>query len=136
LVEAFDHRHVFLDPDPDPETSFQERQRLFNLPRSSWADYNKYVQSRGGGVFSRKDKEIPLSPECQALLGVTETALPPEAVIRKLLMLEVDLLWNGGIGTYIKASDEDHAAVGDRVNDDLRVDGKDVKAKVIGEGGN
>jgi glutamate dehydrogenase len=136
LLGAFDHRHVFLDPNPDPETSFLERSRLFELPRSSWADYSTKVLSKGGGVFSRTDKEIVLSEECKAMLGVTESALPPEAVIRKLLTLKVDMLWNGGIGTYFKASDEEHAAVGDRINDALRVNACDVKAKVIAEGGN
>ncbi|MBI4853335.1 MAG: NAD-glutamate dehydrogenase [Acidobacteria bacterium] len=136
LLGAFDHRHVFLDPNPDPESSFEERSRLFNLPRSSWADYSKKVLSKGGGVFSRTDKEIVLSEECKAMLGVTESALPPETVIRKLLTLNVDMIWNGGIGTYFKASDEEHAAVGDRINDALRVNASEVKAKVIAEGGN
>jgi glutamate dehydrogenase len=136
LVGAFDHRHVFLDPDPDPEASFLERQRLFRLPRSSWGDYRKEVLSKGGGAFKRSEKEVPLSPECQRLLGVDEPRLPPDAVIKRLLTLDVDLLWNGGIGTYVKASEEENARVGDRVNDALRVDAKDLSAKVFAEGGN
>jgi glutamate dehydrogenase len=136
LVGAFDHRHIFIDPNPDPETSFIERQRLFNLPRSSWADYSKSVLSNGGGIFSRNDKEIPLSDECKALLGTSDSSLPPEIVIQKLLTLDIDMIWNGGIGTFIKSSDEEHSAVGDRVNDSLRVNAKDVRAKVIAEGGN
>lgn len=136
LIGAFDHRHVFIDPNPDPEKSFLERQRLFNLPRSSWADYSKSVLSKGGGIFSRTDKEIPLSDECKQLLGVSESSLPPEIVIQKLLTLDIDMIWNGGIGTFIKASDEEHSAVGDRVNDGLRVNAKDVRARVIAEGGN
>ena len=136
VVGAFDHRHVFLDPDPDPEASFVERQRLFKMPRSSWGDYKKEALSKGGGAFKRSEKEIPLSPECQRLLGVTDAALPPEAVIKRLLTLDVDLLWNGGIGTYVKASDEEHIHVGDRVNDGLRVDAKELRARVFAEGGN
>lgn len=136
LVGAFDHRHIFLDPDPDPAISFEERKRMFELPRSSWADYKREALSAGGGIFARTEKEIPLTPEVRRLLGVTETVLPPEAVIRRLLTLEVDLLWNGGIGTFVKSSEEDHAAVGDRVNDSLRVDAKDLRVKVVGEGGN
>lgn len=136
LLGAFDHRHIFLDPDPDIAVSFKERERLFNTPRSSWADYDRNAMSKGGGVFSRTEKAIPLSPESQKLLGVTESELAPEAVIRRLLTLDIDLIWNGGIGTFVKSSEEDHPAVGDRVNDALRVDGREVKAKVIGEGGN
>lgn len=136
LLGAFDHRHIILDPNPDPEQSYQERLRLFNLPRSSWSDYSRDVLSKGGGVFSRTDKEIPLSPECQDMLGINEAAAPPELVIQKLLTLNVDMLWNGGIGTFIKSSEEDHSAVGDKINDNIRVNAKDVRAKIIGEGGN
>ncbi|MFY9222973.1 MAG: NAD-glutamate dehydrogenase domain-containing protein [Blastocatellia bacterium] len=136
LVGAFDHRHIFIDPNPDPEESFLERQRLFNLPRSSWVDYSKKVLSKGGGVFSRTDKAIALSAECKQLLGVEEDSLAPEIVIQKMLTLDVDMIWNGGIGTFIKATEEEHAAVGDRINDVLRVNAKDVRAKVIAEGGN
>ncbi|KAF0190294.1 MAG: glutamate dehydrogenase, partial [bacterium] len=136
LLGAFDHRHVFLDPNPDPESSFIERSRLFNLPRSSWADYSKDALSTGGGVFSRTDKEITLSAECRDLLGVSESTLPPEVVIQKLLKLKVDMIWNGGIGTYFKSSDEEHSSVGDKINDSLRVNACDIKAKVIAEGGN
>jgi glutamate dehydrogenase len=137
LVGAFDHRHIFLDPNPDPAISFEERKRMFELATAAnWSNYKKEAISAGGGVFARTEKEIPLSPEVQKMLGVTDTSLPPEAVIRRLLTLDVDLLWNGGIGTYFKSSEEDNAAVGDRVNDSLRVDAKDIRAKVVGEGGN
>jgi glutamate dehydrogenase len=136
LLAAFDHRHVFLDPDPDPKRSFAERERLFRLPGSSWNDYDRSVISRGGGVFPRAAKEIPLSPELQKRFGLGVPALPGEEMIRAILTLDVDLLWNGGIGTYAKASTEDHREVGDRTNDQVRVDAKDVRAKVIAEGGN
>jgi glutamate dehydrogenase len=136
LMAAFDHRHIFLDPDPDPERSFAERERLFRLPGSSWNDYDRSVISRGGGVFPREAKEIPLSPELQKRFGLTVPALSGEEMIRAILTLDVDLLWNGGIGTYIKASTEDHREVGDRTNDPVRVDARDVRARVIAEGGN
>ncbi len=136
LVAAFDHRHIFIDPDPDPAASWAERQRLFALPRSSWEDYDKALISRGGGVFSRTLKHIPLSKEMQALIGTAETALEPAALIAALLRAPADLLWFGGIGTYVKAAGESHADVGDTANDRLRVDAEDVRAKVIGEGAN
>jgi glutamate dehydrogenase len=136
LVGAFNHLHVFLDPDPDSEASFEERERLFKLPRSSWSDYDEALISEGGGVFSRAAKSIPLSPQVKELLGVEEDSLTPQEVIHALLKAKVDLLWNGGIGTYVKASDETHADVGDRTNDALRVDGKDLQCRVVGEGGN
>jgi glutamate dehydrogenase len=136
LVGAFNHLHIFLDPDPDPETSFEERQRLFNLPRSSWSDYDEALISEGGGVFARTAKSIPLSPQVRQLLGVEEDSLTPQEVIRALLKAKVDLLFNGGIGTYVKASDETHADVGDKTNDAVRVDGKDLRCRVVGEGGN
>ncbi len=136
LVGAFDHRHVFLDPDPDPEKSFIERQRLFGLPGSSWDDYDRSILSPGGGVFRRSAKSIPLSSEVRSLLGVTAEALGGEQVIAALLRAEVDLLYNGGIGTYIKAGGESHRDVGDKANDRVRVDAAEVRAKVIGEGGN
>jgi glutamate dehydrogenase len=136
LVGAFNHLHIFLDPDPDPETSFEERERLFKLPRSSWSDYDESLISEGGGVFPRTAKSIPLSPEVQQLLGVEEEALTPSEVIRALLKAKVDLLFNGGIGTYVKASDETNAEVGDRTNDALRVDGAELRCRVVGEGGN
>ncbi|MBI1237889.1 MAG: NAD-glutamate dehydrogenase [Alphaproteobacteria bacterium] len=136
LVAAFDHRDIFIDPNPDPAASFKERQRLFALPRSSWADYDKARISRGGGVFSRSLKRIPLSAEMRALTGLEGDATTPPELIRALLKTPSDLLWFGGIGTYIKASDQSHAEVGDRANDAIRVDARDVRAKVVGEGAN
>ncbi|HZV18608.1 MAG TPA: NAD-glutamate dehydrogenase domain-containing protein [Sphingobium sp.] len=136
LVAAFDHRHIFIDPNPDPAASWKERARLFKLPRSSWDDYDKTLISKGGGVFSRSLKSIPLSKEMQALIGSSESALEPAALIAALLRAQTDLLWFGGIGTYIKAAAQSNADVGDAANDRLRVDGEDVRAKVIGEGAN
>src|ERR671936_2619266 len=136
LVGAFDHRHVFLDPDPDPEASFAERERLFRLPGSSWDDYDRELISAGGGVFPRTAKAIPLSPQVRAALDVDATSLTPNEVIRALLRAPVDLLWNGGIGTYVKARDERHAEVGDKTNDAVRVDGGELRCRVVGEGGN
>jgi glutamate dehydrogenase len=136
LVAAFNHAHIFLDPAPDPAKSFAERKRLFQLPRSSWADYDAKLISKGGGVFERKAKSIALSAEAKALLGTTKDQLAPLEIIRLILTMPVDLLWNGGIGTYVKASSESNAQVGDRANDALRIDGKDLKCKVVGEGGN
>jgi glutamate dehydrogenase len=136
LVAAFDHRHIFFDPDPDPTISWKERERLFKLPRSSWADYTATLISKGGGVFPRSAKIIPLSPEIQALLGVTADALEPSAVISALLKMHVDLMWFGGIGTYIKAKAQSHADVGDRANDAHRVNAEDLRCSVIGEGAN
>ncbi len=136
LVAAFNHLHIFLDPDPDTETSFAERERLFRLPRSSWRDYDTGLISAGGGVFDRSAKAVPLSPEVRRLLEIDAESAPGEAVIRKILTSKVDLLYNGGIGTYVKASSEEHVEVGDRSNDRVRVDGRDVRARVVGEGGN
>ncbi len=136
LLAAFDHRHIFLDPDPDPETSFAERQRLFELPRSSWADYSPALISAGGGVYPRDAKEIPLSAQVQRWLGVRHDSLDAPGLIRLLLTAEVDLLWNGGIGTYVKAGSEKNEDVGDRANDALRVDAAQLRARVVGEGGN
>ncbi|MFC0036817.1 NAD-glutamate dehydrogenase [Actinomadura rayongensis] len=138
LVAAFDHRHVFLDPDPDPERSFAERRRLFEMPRSTWADYDTSLISQGGGVFPRTAKSIRLSPEIRAALGIPEgvNALTPYELIRAALLAPVDLLWNGGIGTYVKASTENNAEVGDKANDLVRVDGADLRCRVVGEGGN
>ncbi|MBW8783473.1 MAG: NAD-glutamate dehydrogenase, partial [Novosphingobium sp.] len=136
LVAAFDHRHVFLDPDPDPAKSWAERQRLFGLPRSSWDDYDKALISKGGGVFARTLKQIPLSLEVRALLGIDAATIEPDALISAILSAEVDLLWFGGIGTYIKASTENNATVGDPANDAVRIDGEEVRARVIGEGAN
>jgi glutamate dehydrogenase len=136
LVAAFDHRHIFLDPDPDAPTSWHERARMFALPRSSWADYDKGLISEGGGVFARSLKDIPLSPQVQAMLGVTASHLDPDGLITAILKSPVDLLWFGGIGTYVKAAAENNATVGDPANDSLRVDGRDIRARVIGEGAN
>jgi len=136
LVAAFDHRHIFIDPDPDPATSFAERQRMFALPRSSWDDYDRSAVSAGGGIYPRSQKEIALSPEARAALGITAETLDPAALISAILKSPVDLIWFGGIGTYIKASDENHVEVGDPANDPLRVDAADVRATVIGEGAN
>ncbi|HVC31840.1 MAG TPA: NAD-glutamate dehydrogenase, partial [Steroidobacteraceae bacterium] len=136
LQAAFDHRHIFLDPNPDVAVSFAERQRLFDLPRSSWDDYDRTRISRGGGVFTRSAKSITLSSEARALLGLESAAHTPTEIIRAILCMPVDLLWNGGIGTYVKASRETNAEVGDRANDGLRINGRELKAKVVGEGGN
>jgi glutamate dehydrogenase len=136
LVGAFDHRHVFLDPEPDAARSLAERRRLFERPRSSWRDYDASLLSPGGGVWDRSARSVPLSPEVRRLLGVAEEAVSGEELIRRLLRAPVDLLYNGGIGTYVKASAEDDAAAGDRANDRVRVDARDVRARVVGEGGN
>jgi glutamate dehydrogenase len=136
LVAAFDHRDIFLDPDPDPARSLAERQRIFALPRSSWADYDKSLISPGGGVFSRQAKSIPLSPAVQALLGLSRAEVSPPELMTAILKARVDLLWFGGIGTYIRASDESDAQVGDRANDPIRITGGEVGARVIGEGAN
>ncbi|GAA0605425.1 NAD-glutamate dehydrogenase [Sporichthya brevicatena] len=138
LVAAFDHRHIFLDPNPDAATSYAERERLFALPRSSWADYDASLISEGGGVHPRTAKSIPITPQVRTLLGLGEdvTAMTPNDLLRAILLAEVDLLWNGGIGTYVKASTETHAEVGDKANDAIRVDGADLRARAVGEGGN
>ena len=136
LVAAFDHRHIFIDPAPDVATSFAERERLFALPRSSWADYNAKLISAGGGIWSRAEKTIPVSPQAQRALGIAAAQMPPTELISAILKAPVDLLYNGGIGTYVKSSWESHADVGDRANDALRVNGTDLRCKVVGEGGN
>jgi glutamate dehydrogenase len=138
LIAAFDHRHVFLDPDPDAATSWEERKRMFELPRSTWDDYDKSLISEGGGVYSREQKSIPISPQVRTALGFEDDVdeLPPPDLLRRILKAPVDLLWNGGIGTYIKAETESDADVGDRANDMIRVNGNQVRARVIGEGGN
>jgi glutamate dehydrogenase len=136
LIGAFDHRHVFLDPDPDAAASFAERERLFRLPGSSWADYDPALISAGGGAFPRTAKSIPLALEARAALGVAAEALTPSELIHALLCAPVDLLWNGGIGTYVKAREERHAEVGDRANDAVRVDAEELRCRVVGEGGN
>ena len=136
LLGAFDHRHLFLDPDPDPVTSFNERERLFNLPRSSWADYDRKLLSNGGGVYSRSAKSVPLTSEVKKVLQVEADALTPADLIRALLQAPVDLLYNGGIGTYVKATRQSHADVGDKTNDAIRVNGAELRCKVVAEGGN
>ena len=136
LQVAFDHRHIFIDPSPDVEVSFAERARLFDLPRSSWDDYDRKKISRGGGIFPRSAKSIPLSTEGRALLGIEANAATPTEIIKATLKMPVDLLWNGGIGTYVKSKHESNAEVGDRANDAVRINGADLKAKVVGEGGN
>ncbi|RLV60039.1 NAD-glutamate dehydrogenase [Parashewanella curva] len=136
LQAAFNHMHIFIDPNPDSETSYVERERLFNLPRSTWEDYNAELISKGGGIFSRHAKSIPLSAEMQQMLDTTKTSMTPNELLKSLLKMPVDLIWNGGIGTYVKATKETHAEVGDRANDAIRVNGDEVRAKVIGEGGN
>ncbi|MFH5923259.1 NAD-glutamate dehydrogenase [Roseomonas xinghualingensis] len=136
LVAAFDHRHIFIDPEPNPETSYNERKRLFELPRSSWADYDVRLVSEGGGVFPRNARFIPLSPQARALLGIEEERAEPAVVMQAILKAKVDLLYFGGIGTYVKASTESQADAGDRANDALRVDGRDIRARVVGEGAN
>ena len=136
LVAAFDHRNIFVDPSPDPEASYRERERVFALPRSSWRDYDTSLLSPGGGIYDRSAKAIPLSPEARKLLDVEASDPSGEEVIRKILAARVDLLYNGGIGTYVKAESEGHGEVGDRSNDRVRVNGREVRARVIGEGGN
>ncbi|MCG8466724.1 MAG: NAD-glutamate dehydrogenase [Gemmatimonadetes bacterium] len=136
LVAAFDHRHIFLDPDPDVATSWTERKRLFDLPMSSWADYTAELLSEGGGVFERTEKSIELSPQIRERLGTDQETVNGEELIRAILKAPVDLLWNGGIGTYVKASAETDADVGDPSNDGVRIDATEVRARVIGEGGN
>jgi glutamate dehydrogenase len=136
LVAAFDHRHVFLDPSPDPEASFKERERLFGLPRSSWADYDAKLISRGGGVYPRSAKSIALSTEVRKILGTEAETLTPAELIGAILKAPVDLLYNGGIGTYVKSSRQSNAEVGDRANDAIRVNGADLRCRVVAEGGN
>ena len=136
LIGAFNHLHVFLDPHPDPETSFQERERLFGLPRSTWEDYDPSLISKGGGVWPRTSKSIPLSAEVRQMLKVDAQQMTPNELIHALLAAPVDLLWNGGIGTYVKASTETHGDVGDKANDPVRIDATELRARVVGEGGN
>jgi len=136
LLGAFDHRHVFVDPDPDPARGYAERERLFRLPRSSWADYDPALISQGGGVFARAAKAVPISSEMQAAFGIAEATLTPAELIRHLLSAAVDLLFFGGIGTFVKARGETHAEVGDRANDAIRIDGEAIRAKIVGEGAN
>jgi glutamate dehydrogenase len=136
LLAAFDHRHIFLDPEPDPEASWHERKRLFDLPRSSWDDYAKTLISEGGGVWPRGSKSIPVPQALQARLGLQKKHVSGQEMVRAILSMEVDLLWNGGIGTYVKASAESQDEAGDRANDAVRVDASQLRARIIGEGGN
>ena len=138
LLAAFDHRHVFVDPDPDAATSFAERERMFALPRSSWDDYDRALISAGGGVWPRTAKAVPVGQEMRAALGIADdvTELSPPELIAAILRAPADLLWNGGIGTYVKASTESHADAGDKTNDPVRADGSELRVKVVGEGGN
>ena len=138
LLAAFDHRHIFLDPNPDAERSFVERERMFKLPRSSWADYDKSLISEGGGVHPRSAKAIRITPQVRAALDIAEGVeqLTPAELMSAILKAPVDLLWNGGIGTYVKSSAESHADVGDRANNALRVNGGELRCKMVGEGGN
>ncbi len=136
LVGAFNHMHIFLDPNPDSATSYKERKRLFKLPRSTWEDYNKALISKGGGIFSRSAKSISLTPEIQALLNTDRKSMAPNDLINLMLKAPVELIWNGGIGTYVKASQEQHSDAGDRSNDGLRINADELRCKVFGEGGN
>lgn len=136
LVAAFNHLHIFIDPTPDPAKSFAERKRMFDLPRSTWDDYNKKLISKGGAVFDRKAKSVDLTPEIKKLIGTTAGSMTPNELINALLKAQVDLLWFGGIGTYVKGATETSADVGDRANDAIRVNGSDLNCRVVGEGGN
>jgi glutamate dehydrogenase len=136
LVAAFNHLHIFIDPNPEPANSFVERQRLFDLPRSSWTDYDTSIMSEGGGIFSRSAKSIAISPQMKERFDISADKLTPTELLNALLKAPVDLLWNGGIGTYVKSSEESHADVGDKANDALRVNGNELRCKVVGEGGN
>jgi glutamate dehydrogenase len=136
LVAAFDHRHVFIDPDPDPEASFEARRRLFEAERSDWSEYDEDALSEGGGIYERSAKKVPISKPAKEALGIDADELSPPELIRAILCAPVDLLWNGGIGTYVKAHDQSHAEVGDKANDPLRADGRDLRCRVVGEGGN
>ena len=136
LIAAFDHRDIFVDPDPDAAASYAERRRLFDLPRSSWKDYDPALISEGGGVFPRTAKSVPISPQMKAALDIEADRLSPAELMRAILLAPVDLLWNGGIGTYVKAHNETDTDAGDKANDAIRVDGRDLRIKCIGEGGN
>lgn len=136
LQAAFNHMHIFIDPTPNSATSYPERERLFNMPGCSWEDYNKELISEGGGIFSRHVKSIKLTPQIKKMLGTQKQSMSPVDLIQAILTMEVDLLWNGGIGTYVKSSKETHLEVGDRANDSLRINGEQLQAKIVGEGGN
>ena len=136
LVGAFNHMHMFIDPDPDAESTFAERERLFALPRSTWDDFDRSVLSPGGGVYPRSAKSSRSAPEARAALGIERQSLTPNELIAEMLKAPVDLLWNGGIGTYVKSRRESHADVGDRANDVVRVNGDELRCRIVGEGGN
>jgi len=136
LISAFNHLHIFFDPDPDTAKSYKERERLFENPSLTWEDYNKELISKGGGIFSRSAKSIKLTPEMKKLLATRQTSMTPNELIHNILQMPVDLIWNGGIGTYVKGTKETHVDVGDRANDSVRINGDQVRAKIIGEGGN
>jgi len=136
LQAAFNHMHIFIDPNPDAESSYKERERLFNLPGCSWEDYDKSLISEGGAIFSRNTKSIKLTPQIKKMLGTQKQSMSPIDLIQAILKMQVDLLWNGGIGTYVKGSKETHLEVGDRANDGLRINGAELNAKIVGEGGN
>ena len=136
LVAAFNHRHIFLDPDPDAAPSYEERLRLFNNPSLSWEDYNRKIISKGGGIFERDSKSIKLSPQIQGLLGTEKTEMSGQEIVRSILKLEVDLLWNGGIGTYVKATEEHDSDAGDSANNAVRINASELRARIVGEGGN
>ncbi|MGH8441002.1 MAG: NAD-glutamate dehydrogenase domain-containing protein, partial [Pseudomonas sp.] len=136
LVAAFNHLHIFIDPNPEPASSFAERKRLFDLPRSAWSDYDTSIMSEGGGIFPRSAKSIAITPQMKERFAIEADKLTPTELLNALLKAPVDLLWNGGIGTYVKSSEESHADVGDKANDALRVDGNELRCKVVGEGGN
>lgn len=136
LIAAFNHMHIFIDPNPSAETSFAERERLFNLPRSSWSDYNAKLISKGGGVFNRNAKSIPVSPEMEKRFDITQLTIEPNELICLILKAKYDLLWSGGIGTFVKAKHQTNLEVGDRTNDAIRVNGSELRCKVVGEGGN
>jgi glutamate dehydrogenase len=136
LLAAFNHQHIFIDPDPDAATGFAERERLFGLPRSSWTDYDSALISAGGGIFARSAKWVAISPQMQERFDIAEDRLSPAELISALLRARVDLIWNGGIGTYVKASHESHADVGDKANDGLRIDARQLRCRALGEGGN
>src|SRR5688500_15943273 len=136
LIGAFNHLHIFVDPNPEPAKSLVERQRLFDLPRSSWIDYDKSLLSKGGAIFERTAKSITGSEEAQARFGLPQLTLTPNELIQATLRARADLLWLGGIGTYVKSTDESHADVRDRANDPLRVNAPELRARVVGEGAN
>lgn len=136
LVAAFGHTNIFIDPNPDPEASYKERERIFKMARSTWDDYNRDLISKGGGIFDKKAKSIPVSKEMKERFDISENSITPDELIKKILKADIDLLWNGGIGTYVKSENESHDDAGDRANDAVRINGKEVRFKVIGEGGN